>query len=122
MKTNQDTESCRIEIAAIAFVTEFYEREGWSVTLVERDKVGYDLICKRNNERQNIEVKAISGIQPQFIITDNELNQAALDTSFVLCVVFSALGNPTFERWTGIKMLQDFNFSPISYEAKLKAV
>jgi tetratricopeptide (TPR) repeat protein len=110
----------RVELAAIAFVTEFYEQEGWSVASVERDKVGYDLICKRSNERQNVEVKGTSGIQPQFIITANELKQGKEDRFFVLCVVFSALGNPTFERWTGIKMLEEFNFSPISYKARLK--
>lgn len=114
------TENRRIKIAAIAFVTEFYESEGWSVALVERDKVGYDLICKRGEEKHNVEIKGTSGIQPQFIITDNELKQAKDDALFVLCVVFSALSNPTFERWTGVKLLQDFNFSPISYKAKLK--
>jgi hypothetical protein len=66
----------RVEVAAINFVTKTYEGEGWVVTSVERDKVGFDLICKRGNERLDVEVKGLSGNRPQFIITVNELEQS----------------------------------------------
>ena len=41
----------KVEVAAIDFVTNFYEISGWSVESVERDKVGYDLICRKNMKR-----------------------------------------------------------------------
>lgn len=109
----------KVEIAAINFVTQFYEADGWSVTSVERDKVGYDLVCKKGDERLDVEVKGRSGKQPEFVITKNELVQATENPAFVLCVVTSATSNPVLQRWTGSDMLQVFNFEPLAYRASL---
>ncbi len=117
MNENQD-----MQLAAINFAANFYKEEGWSVTSVTLDKFGYDLVCIKGNERQDVEVKGVSGIQSQFIISAKELELAQRNRFFVLCVVFSALGNPTFQRWTGQRMLQKFNFEPISYKAMIKPV
>ncbi len=112
----------KVEVEAINFVTKTYESEGWVVTSVERDKVGFDLICKRGNERLDVEVKGLSGNRPQFILTANELKQSKENALFVLCVVTSALVEPFLQRWTGVEMLQNFNFEPLAYKAKLKTV
>lgn len=81
----------KVEVAAIDFVTKFYESSGWSVESVERDKVGYDLICRKGNERQDVEVKGRSGNYLQFIITANEVKQALENPAFIIYVVTSAV-------------------------------
>jgi tetratricopeptide (TPR) repeat protein len=110
----------RVEVAAIDFVTKYYEQDGCSVKSVERDKVGYDLVCKKGNGRQDVEVKGLSGKQPQFIITANEVKQAKQNPNFILCVVTSALSNPTLKLWTGEQLLQKFVLEPTAYKARLK--
>ncbi len=112
----------KVEVAAINFVTKYYEEDGWSVRSVELEKVGYDLICEKCGERQDVEVKGRSGNLLQFIITPNELGKAEQNQNFVLCLVTSALRNPTLMCWTGRELLQQFEFYPVGYKAQLKAI
>lgn len=110
----------RVEVAAIDFVTKFYEMKGCTVQSVERDKVGYDLVCTRGNGRQDVEVKGLSGNKLQFIITANEVKQAKQNPNFILCVVTSALSTPTLKLWTGEQLLRKFVLEPTAYRARLK--
>ncbi|BDA74114.1 hypothetical protein CAL7716_082800 [Calothrix sp. PCC 7716] len=110
----------KVEVAAIDFVTKLYETEGWSVESVEQDKVGYDLICRKGNERQDVEVKGRSGNHLQFVITANEVKQALENPAFILYLVTSAVTNPKPIRCTGNKLLQQFSLEPIAYRAQLK--
>lgn len=100
----------------------FYESEGWSIESVEQDKVGYDLICKKGNERQNVEVKGRSLNHLQFVITANEVKQALENPAFILCLVTSAITNPKLTRWTGKELLEQFNLKPLAYRAQLKQI
>lgn len=70
-----DPESNReVERAAIARATAALEAEGWSVESVERDRIGFDLLCTRpDGEARHVEVKGVRGSARSFIITEGEL-------------------------------------------------
>ncbi|UYD31097.1 DUF3883 domain-containing protein (plasmid) [Tolypothrix sp. PCC 7712] len=107
-----------VEKAAVDFVRKQYN--GWNIESVERDKVGYDLICTNKSLVENVEIKGVSGNEPAFIITANEVNQANKNPNFVLWVVTSALNSPKGHRWSGSEMLSQFELKPIQYMARLR--
>ena len=55
-----------VEASAIDVVTTIYKRQGWKVTSVERDNVGYDLLCTRGDHIERVEVKGTSSSAPAF--------------------------------------------------------
>lgn len=109
-----------VEKAAIDFVQKQYDC--WIIQSVERDNLGYDLICTKDSIVKNIEVKGVSGREPAFIITANEVNQANENPNFVLWVVTSALNSPKGHCWTGCEMLSQFELKPIQYMARLRPI
>ncbi|MEH2372142.1 protein NO VEIN domain-containing protein [Nostoc sp.] len=109
-----------VEKAAIDFVQKQYD--GWDIQSFERDKVGYDLTCTKDSIVKNVEVKGVSGGEPAFIITANEIEQANKNPNFVLWVVTSALNSPKGYCWTGCEMLSQFELKPIQYMARLRPI
>ncbi|MCW5318461.1 DUF3883 domain-containing protein [Nostoc sp. KVJ3] len=109
-----------VEKAAIDFVMKQYN--GWNIQSVERDNVGYDLICTKDSIVKNVEVKGVSGKEPAFIITANEVEQANKNPNFVLWVVTSALNSPKGHCWTGCEMLSQFELKPIQYMARQRPI
>ncbi|NEU80688.1 DUF3883 domain-containing protein [Nostoc sp. UIC 10630] len=109
-----------VEKAAIDFVQKQYH--GWNIQSVERDNLGYDLICTKDSIVKNIEVKGVSGREPAFIITANEVEQAKKNPNFVLWVVTSALNSPKGHCWTGCEMLSQFELKPIQYMARQRPI
>ena len=109
-----------VEKAAIDFVMKQYD--GWNIQSVEKDKKGYDLICTKSSIVKNVEVKGVSGKEPAFIITANEVEQANKNPNFVLWVVTSALNSPKGHCWTGCEMLSQFELKPIQYMARLRPI
>lgn len=111
----------RVEKAASDFVKQWYEREGWLVKDVSRDKVGYDLHCTKSAQTKCVEVKGTSGLEQQFIITNNELEKSQSDPDFVLAIVTNALTKPTLTQYRGSELQDHFQFQAISLHAsKLK--
>lgn len=110
----------KIEKAAVQFVTEKYERDGWEVHSVEKENVGYDLHCTRGNEVECAEVKGTSSAVEQFVITANEIEKAAVDKQFILHIVVNALSDPRIRSYRHSQLLKHFEFAPIQYRAVLR--
>jgi hypothetical protein len=110
-----------VEAAAISHVSSLLGREGWQVTSVEEDKVGYDLLCVRSDAEKHVEVKGIGGTMVGFIITHNELWRSRTDPNFVLYAVTEALSKePKEHAYTGSELEAAFGFRPLQFFAKLK--
>lgn len=114
-ETNQE-----VEQAAILYVTKDYEKRGWTVTSVESKKCGYDLVCVKDSSQEHVEVKGVQGDLVSFIITSGEVKQSQIDEFFFLCVVTSALSNPTLHRFSGSEFCEKFALVSISYRASFK--
>jgi hypothetical protein len=114
-------ENRKIERKAIELVTTDYKSRGYSVTSVEHDGCGFDLICKNGRAEEHVEVKGAKGAVPEFIVTTNEVRQARSDRQFVLCVVTNALSRtPLLQRLTGRRFLAQYRFSPLQFRAALR--
>ena len=114
-------ENKKIETKAIAYVTKWYSERDWAVDSVERIKCGFDLVCTRKNEIENVEVKGISGTDQSFMITTNEVRQAEQNDKFMLCVVTKAGSNsPNLTRYTGKEFIKKFNITPVILRAVIK--
>lgn len=112
----------KVESAAISLVSEWYESRGWKVESVEAEKCGYDLRCRKGSTERNVEVKGVQRASPSFIITAAEVKQAQSNSNFVLCVVTSALsGKPKLYSYVGTEFIDNFDMSPLTYRAILRA-
>lgn len=108
----------RVEKAAIRYVTAWHTEHGWSVRSREKDGVGYDLECIKQDERRCVEVKGFSAQEGAFVMTRGEYGQARDNPDFVLATVGNALEKkPTVKFVTGEKLLATYRFEPLSYMA-----
>jgi len=111
-----------VEEKAIKEVSKCFRKKGWNVESVERLNLGYDLICRKDNEELHVEVKGISGNEPTFIITNNELKTAKTDPMFVICIVTKALSEkPEIHCMKSVGLLKKYDFIPIEYKAVPKS-
>lgn len=76
--------NARVEQAARRMVRQWYRQRGWKVRSVEREKLGYDLLCVKGSREEHAEVKGVSGRVESFLITAGEVRQAKKDPQFVL--------------------------------------
>ncbi len=112
----------RVEQAAITTTHTWYEKQGWTVKSVERDKCGYDLRCTRGDLEEHVEVKGIQGDQPIFIITAGEVRCLMLDRRQVTCVVTNALApSPRLLRYSRDEFLGLYDLEPLAFRAEPKA-
>lgn len=110
----------KVERAAISFVSRWFKRKGWSIKSVQEAKLGYDLVCQKGNMIQHIEVKGVSGNNPEFIVTANEIRQAKKKPSYRFFVVTEALSKrPAYITLTGSQFLNKYRTNPIQYFARL---
>jgi len=111
-------ENKKVEEAAIAVVKEKYDLAGWKVRSVERDKCGFDLECHKGETTENVEVKGVSGTERSFFITAGEVEQAKINSKFVLIVVTSALSSsPVMTRYSGTEFFRRFELKVVQYRA-----
>ena len=111
-----------VEQAAVLAVTELYRNSGWMVRSVEQDRIGYDLLCTRDDEVAHVEVKGVRSTLPNFIITENEFRRAAEDPQFELCIVLNTLSSDQcIVRCAGSAIVDDSRCKiiPIAYRACL---
>jgi hypothetical protein len=110
----------RVEKAAIEFVKQHYEKDGWSVGSVEAQKVGYDLCCDRGDTQVHIEVKGTQGEDVCFIITAAEVRNTMIDRKHLTCVVTGALAPaPRIFTYTKDEFSKNFQLAPIAFRAQL---
>jgi hypothetical protein len=65
-----------IEAAAMDAAIKHYEDQKWSVQDVSTDKVGYDLLCERGDERLCVEVKGTTQPPKSVLVSRNEVSFA----------------------------------------------
>jgi len=110
-----------VEAAAVAAATRELAARGWRVRSVERDRVGYDLHCRRRRSELHVEVKGSSGGLETFFMTDGELRRAKNDSDFALCLVTHALSaEPELEVLRRNRFLRQFAFRAVTFQAVRK--
>jgi hypothetical protein len=109
----------KVELAAVSYVRKHYRTSGWKVKSVESEKRGYDLLCTNDVTEAHVEVKGVQGEQCSFIITARELDAAKNDPNFILCIVRSALVNPSLSKYLGAEFIEHFDLKSLAYRADL---
>jgi hypothetical protein len=110
----------RVEKAAIDFVRTRYEQDGWVVTSVEVEKLGYDLRCEKESLRQHVEVKGTQGEELCFIITAAEARNAMIDRLHVTCLVTLALAaDPKLFTYSRDEFKSKIQLEPIAFRARV---
>jgi hypothetical protein len=109
----------RVEKAAIDFVRRKYEHDGWDVSSVEAQRVGYDLRCEKSGTEEHVEVKGTQGAAICFIITAAEVRNALIDRKHVTCLVTSALtATPQLFTYSKEEFLASLQLEPIAFRAE----
>jgi len=93
---NTDPEhNSKVEKAAVNFVWEYYEGLGYSLSSVEKDNAGWDLVASQNRTKLRIEVKGLSGGTPNIELSPNEYKAfSANHRNYRLALVTNALSEP----------------------------
>jgi hypothetical protein len=87
--------NAEVELKAVEAVSKKYRNAGYTITSVESDNCGWDLIAEKGGERLHLEVKGASGADIYFELTPNEykkLKEHAV--RYRVCVVCRALTEP----------------------------
>lgn len=85
----------KVEKAAIARVTRFYENQGFDWTSIERDNKGWDLEVVRGDVELRVEVKGCSGPSAIVELTPNEYEAMRKhESTYRLAIVADALRRP----------------------------
>jgi hypothetical protein len=113
-----------VEQKAVKIVTQALEKQGWTVESKELERIGYDLLCRKEEKTRFVEVKGRSVTYQSFFITKNELKVAKdYPSSFYLVIVTSVLSShPSIYCYSGRRLLEEFDFEPLVYAAKLKEI
>jgi hypothetical protein len=110
-----------VEQAAVSAVKKWYSASGWDVLSVEKERCGFDLVCRKGPEEENAEVKGVRGGAQDFIITAGEVIQARENVTGVVWVVTEALSDsPTLNRYSGKEFIARFTLEPLQYRARLR--
>lgn len=109
-----------IELAAIRYVTQELEAQGFAVEDRQRENCGYDLLARREQEEFLYEVKGTDEIAPRFFISRNERNCSTLNKNWRLAVVTSARANPTLHVLTPVEMENRFTFECLAWECTIR--
>jgi hypothetical protein len=111
-----------VEDRAMGVATEMLGKEGWRCEDVSRQKIGYDLECRRGDLSLKVEVKGTQTAGNVLTVTENEVQYARLNSGKV-CIALvhsiSVAGNPPIATggtyslvpWSGEAEL----LRPISY-------
>lgn len=110
-----------VEVAAIAYARRWYVNLGWYVESVESLNCGFDLLCTKDEEILNVEVKGISGNEIKFILTKNEYKEAQKNPNFLLFLVTSAnLDSAIHIIIPPKELLSGYSFTPLEYVVQKK--
>jgi hypothetical protein len=91
-----------VERVAIESVAARYRSLGYSVTSVERDRVGWDLAASMNGQLWfRLEVKGLSADLPRAELTPNEFEQMqAQRSTYRVCLVTNARAAPVISEFS----------------------
>ncbi|MGO1049050.1 protein NO VEIN domain-containing protein [Crossiella sp. CA198] len=107
----------KVELAAMAAVTEYYAKRGARVADVSLHRRGWDLDCHLDNgEVLRVEVKGVRGDSPRFLLTRNEFIKATRP-DWRLAVVTGALTTPKVAIHQGDRIRA--HADPIQYQVTL---
>lgn len=106
-----------VERAAMELVVAEYTRDGWSLTDVSSEKLGWDMTATKEAETHRLEVKGVSGVNPTVLLTKNEHAHAVDDRDWRLAVVTQALTNPTLTVFEPHEVIP--NSTPHVYRVRL---
>ncbi len=105
-----------VEEFAINYTVNLFQNEGWYVESVESLKCGFDLLCTRDEEILNVEVKGTSGTELKFIMTKNEVKEAEINPNFLLIVVTNANTNlASHFKFQPKELFQKFTITPLEF-------
>lgn len=91
----------QVERAAVEMVIKHYEAAEYTVHSKEADNVGWDLEATKGGETLLLEVKGLSGTVTSVELSPNEYTKSKeKNTQYKLCIVTSALTNPTLEAFS----------------------
>lgn len=84
-----------VEAQAVKTTWAHYQKLGYELKSVEKEKVGWDLTATNGKVKLKLEVKGVSGPLIAAELTANEYKNLSLDTpNYRICVVTSALTDP----------------------------
>lgn len=113
--------SREVEEAAIRLVTTALTQDGWRVTSVERDGVGYDLDCRRRGASLHVEVKGRRAGATVVVLTAKEWQRTLEDPAFRLAVVaYACSDRPQLTLWTGAEVSTRCDVEPIAFRARFR--
>ncbi len=84
-----------VELEAMSIVTRAYEARGWTVVDVSTQNLGWDLEGRRGGSVKYIEVKGVTGPDPEFFLTPNEHRAASEQNGWVAVIVTSVFSQAT---------------------------
>ena len=105
-----------VELAAVEFVSKTLTSKGFSVTDVQRDNRGYDLLAVNGKRRLLVEVKGTDLSFPRFFLSRNELSCAQREAEWRLFVVVSARDKPKLLEYTCAAMQKAFRLEALSWQ------
>ncbi|HXL56932.1 MAG TPA: DUF3883 domain-containing protein, partial [Chitinophagaceae bacterium] len=115
----------QIELKAVRLVIRHYTKQGYSITSVERDNVGWDLTAIHNDIELKLEVKGLSGNIVNLELTANEFAQLKKHKNgYRLCVVTETLVKPRlriFSYCADVDAWLDNYDSPLTFEKIVSA-
>lgn len=94
-RTTDPEHNSKVEKIAVNMVWKYYESLGYGLTSVEKDNVGWDLEASQNKTKLRIEVKGLSGKNPNIELSPNEFKVFSENHQhYRLAVVTEALTSP----------------------------
>ena len=114
-----DSETRRaVERAAVAFVWERLEMEGYAVTDHQAASKGYDLVAIKGSQRLCVEVKGTDSSVPRFFLTRNEYRCSQELKGWQLRVVTEARNAPQQHAFSASEMVKVFSLNPMAWECR----
>lgn len=104
-----------VERAAVAYSRKVLVTKGWSVSSVESDRCGYDLLATKGDRELHVEVKGRSSDERGFLLTRGEFARAKDDPCFVLHLVRQAIVAPRLEVIDGGSIARTHRLEPVAY-------
>lgn len=112
----------KVESAAIRYVTDELERQGFQVEDRQRENCGYDLLASSRRTVLKVEVKGTDGSTPRFFLTRNEWSTSGAVREWRLAIVCNALSSPHLRMLTRSELIAEYECDALAWECRPKTV